>query len=86
VCACRRIKGLAPEGKEIRLDFAEMSSVMNEFVRYSILNMIELKHDQRNAGAHPELRQIKDNPFGATIGPEEAGGSGKRPSRSVAPS
>jgi len=39
----------APEGKEIRLDFAEFSTLTMEFVRFSTLSMIELKHREKHS-------------------------------------
>jgi hypothetical protein len=39
----------APEGKEIRLDFAEFSTLAMEFVRFSTLNMVVMKHRQKHS-------------------------------------
>jgi len=43
--------------KEIRLDFAEFSTLANEFVRFATLSMIELKHRERRGEWTPEESQ-----------------------------
>lgn len=59
----KKIKALAPEGKEIRLDFPEFSTLATEYVRYSALSMIELKHRDKHyfstkMGAEMDLIQV----------------------------
>jgi len=52
-----------PEGVEVRLDFAEFSSLALEFVRYSTLSMIQVKHDhKRNATQHQRSRAPSRRP------------------------
>jgi len=41
-------KASAAHKKEIRLDFAEFSTMTNEFVRLSTLSMVELKHREKH--------------------------------------
>ena len=45
----KKLKDYAPEGREIRLDFAEFSTLAMEFARFSTLNMIELKHREKHS-------------------------------------
>lgn len=47
----RSIAENAPEGKEIRLDFAEFSTLAMEFVRFATLSMIEHKHNEKHSAS-----------------------------------
>jgi len=43
----KAFRGMAVEGKEIRIDFPEFSLLATEFVRFSTLSMIETRHKEK---------------------------------------